>query len=101
MGFGLEPRFGFRLVHDFAIAMRDAQCAVRGKRAQSGNHPYPMIAGASLHRGRMDELEPRTDHKDEAASADLARRLARYRRRVEAEGRKRSLHLIDRAIEDA
>jgi hypothetical protein len=49
----------------------------------------------------MNEPEPKTDHKDEAASADLARRLARYRSRVEAEGRKRSLHLIDQAIKDA
>jgi ribosomal 50S subunit-associated protein YjgA (DUF615 family) len=32
---------------------------------------------------------------------DLAKRLARYRRRVEAEGRKRSLRFIDRAISDA
>lgn len=37
----------------------------------------------------------------EAADADLARRLARYRRRVEAEGRPRSVKLIDRAIRDA
>jgi len=34
-----------------------------------------------------------------SAKSDLARRLARYRRRVEAEGRPRSLKLIDRAIE--
>ena len=33
-------------------------------------------------------------------SADLTRRLARYRTRVEAEGCKRSLQVIDRAIED-
>lgn len=39
--------------------------------------------------------------EDESAESDLARRLARYRRRVEAEGRPRSLKLIDRAIEDA
>lgn len=37
----------------------------------------------------------------EAEQSDLARRLARYRRRVEAEGRPRSVKLIDRAIEDA
>ena len=40
-------------------------------------------------------------HDDAEAASDLARRLARYRRRVEAEGRPRSLKLIDRAIEDA
>ena len=50
----------------------------------------------------MKEFEPEADiDKDDAASADLARRLARYRSRVEAEGRKRSLHLIDQAIKDA
>jgi len=38
---------------------------------------------------------------EESADCDLARRLARYRRRVEAEGRLRSVKLIDRAIEDA
>ena len=48
----------------------------------------------------MEKLD--SDHRDnEAGGSDLARRLARYRRRVEAEGRKRSLHLIDRAISDA
>ena len=39
--------------------------------------------------------------EDESAESDLARRLARYRRRVEAEGRPRSVKFIDRAIEDA
>ncbi|HVU29659.1 MAG TPA: hypothetical protein VHE36_04585 [Sphingomicrobium sp.] len=34
-------------------------------------------------------------------SADLKRRLARYRKRVEAEGRNRSVELLDRAIRDA
>jgi hypothetical protein len=38
---------------------------------------------------------------EDSAQSDLARRLARYRRRVEAEGRPRSLKFIDRAIEDA
>ena len=37
----------------------------------------------------------------DANKADLAQRLARYRRRVEAEGRVRSVKLIDRAIRDA
>lgn len=50
----------------------------------------------------MDKLDPVISPRaeDEAAS-DLVRRLARYRRRVEAEGRPRSLRLIDRAIKDA
>ena len=39
--------------------------------------------------------------EDDSAESDLARRLARYRRRVEAEGRPRSVKFIDRAIEDA
>jgi hypothetical protein len=38
---------------------------------------------------------------DPPADADLARRLERYRRRVEAEGRPRSVKVIDRAIEAA
>jgi hypothetical protein len=41
------------------------------------------------------------DNNSQAASADLARRLARYRTRVEAEGRRRSLRVIDRAITEA
>jgi hypothetical protein len=55
----------------------------------------------------MEELDPvrASDEKDkdetEAGASDLARRLAQYRRRVEAEGRPRSVKLIDRAIEDA
>jgi hypothetical protein len=40
--------------------------------------------------------DPSTDKAD-----DLATRLERYRRRVESEGRKRSLRIIDRAISDA
>jgi hypothetical protein len=49
----------------------------------------------------MENIEPATPNEEESAACDLARRLARYRRRVEAEGRPRSLRLIDRAIEDA
>ena len=50
----------------------------------------------------MEEADPEIP-KDESdgADSDLARRLTRYRLRVEAEGRPRSLRLIDRAIEDA
>ena len=33
--------------------------------------------------------------------SDLTRRLERYRQRVDSEGRKRSLRIIDRAISDA
>jgi hypothetical protein len=49
-----------------------------------------------------EKLDPAALPEAEAsADFDLARRLARYRRRVEAEGRPRSLKLIDRAIADA
>jgi hypothetical protein len=47
-----------------------------------------------------EKLEPNSV-PEESAESDLARRLERYRRRVEAEGRPRSVKLIDRAIEDA
>jgi hypothetical protein len=50
----------------------------------------------------MEKIEPAAPGKqDDVAASDLVGRLARYRRRVEAEGRPRSLRLIDRAIEDA
>ena len=49
----------------------------------------------------MENIEPAAPNEEESTACDLARRLARYRRRVEAEGRPRSLRLIDRAIEDA
>jgi hypothetical protein len=50
----------------------------------------------------MESDEPAGPNEEEvSADSDLARRLARYRRRVEAEGRPRSLRLIDRAIKDA
>jgi hypothetical protein len=50
----------------------------------------------------MEKLDPTIPPRDEDDGAsDLARRLARYRRRVEAEGRARSVKLIDGAIRDA
>ena len=52
--------------------------------------------------GLMNKLDPPTeDDTCQGAAVDLARRLARYRTRVEAEGRKRSLQVIDKAIRDA
>jgi len=42
---------------------------------------------------------PALPDRDDSSGSDLARRLARYRRQVEAEGRPHSLKLIDRAIE--
>jgi hypothetical protein len=50
----------------------------------------------------MDSPKPGVPAEDDAsADSDLARRLARYRRRVESEDRPRSVKVIDRAIEDA
>ena len=50
----------------------------------------------------MQKSESQTDDDNpHSQSADLARRLERYRARVAAEGRKRSLQVIDRAIRNA
>jgi hypothetical protein len=50
----------------------------------------------------MEKLDPRIPAEEpDSLASDLARRLARYRRRVEAEGRPRSVRVIDRAIQDA
>jgi hypothetical protein len=50
----------------------------------------------------MDKSNPAIPrNEDESPASDLARRLARYRRRIEAEGRPRSVRFIDRAIDDA
>ena len=50
----------------------------------------------------MKKIDRKTGEEGQAAAdCDLARRLERYRRRVEAEGRPRSVQLIDKAIEDA
>lgn len=50
----------------------------------------------------MDSHDPANSAEENILRAsDLARRLARYRQRVEEEGRPRSVKLIDRAIEDA
>ncbi len=55
----------------------------------------------ATYKSRMDKHgRDMTDDELKPSSADLARRLERYRRRVEAEGRQRSLRVIDRAIED-
>lgn len=49
----------------------------------------------------MDQLDPIPEKGDDSEQADLVRRLARYRLRVRAEGRTRSLRLIDSALDDA
>ena len=46
-------------------------------------------------------IEAANTDPEHTEKADLARRLARYRRRLAAEGRVRSVKLIDRAIRDA
>ena len=52
--------------------------------------------------GAMEKSDPLTPSEGgECAQSDLERRLARYRRRLEAEGRPRSVKVLDRAIEDA
>jgi hypothetical protein len=38
---------------------------------------------------------------DRSAASDLAKRLTRYRRRLEAEGRVRTLRILDREIGEA
>jgi hypothetical protein len=50
----------------------------------------------------MKKPDPQTtDGNSENPSSDLTHRLERYRTRVAAEGRRRSLTVIDRAIKDA
>ena len=50
---------------------------------------------------KIDPAKPPKPLAPDAGANDLASRLARYRRRIEAEGRPRSLRLIDQAIADA
>jgi hypothetical protein len=50
---------------------------------------------------RMKKIDSTAKETGEGVASDLAHRLARYRRRIEAEGRPRSLRVIDRAIADA
>lgn len=49
----------------------------------------------------MDDADPVDPQFEESARFDLARRLERYRRRIEAEGRPRAVRWINCAIEDA
>ena len=49
----------------------------------------------------MDDINPSEFPLTRQSSGDLAARLARYRRRLEAEGRLRAVTLVDRAIEAA
>jgi hypothetical protein len=72
------------------------------RRASSGYILIQSGGAVSYPSGTMDNLDHETDlGKPEPGRLDLARRLARYRLRVEAEGRQRSVRLIDRAIADA
>ena len=66
----------------------------------SGMLLIQTIASARYLR-KMAGLDPSPGNDDQThRAADLARRLKRYRLRVEAEGRQRSVRAIDRAIED-
>jgi hypothetical protein len=56
-----------------------------------------LIAGRAMNDPKP--LATCRDPNPETQSSDLARRLARYRLRLEAEGRSRSVEFIDRAIE--
>ena len=62
----------------------------------------PRAAAYRYVLSTMDNHD-RADSAEESIvkASDLARRLARYRQRVEEVGRPRSVKLIDRAIEDA
>ena len=68
--------------------------------SHSGMLLIQTITGARYLRN-MADLDSAAGNDDQThRAADLARRLTRYRRRVEAEGRQRSVRAIDRAIED-
>lgn len=50
----------------------------------------------------MDKRDPAApDGPEHSTASDLAQRLDRYRRRIEAEGRPRSVRVVDRAIREA
>lgn len=60
----------------------------------------PNASERYLH-GTMKERDPGTpDPESPEAAADLVKRLARYRRRVEAEGRQKSARLVEQAIKN-
>ncbi len=100
MRFGLEPHVGIGLVHRVGHSKLRTQAQVPAARVIR-EHPYPKSPRTDCYvDGTMDKLDPSKGGKHEAGAADLARRLARYRRRVEAEGRQRSVRMIDRAIEE-
>ena len=56
-----------------------------------------LIIGQAMNEPKS--LATCRKHNQESQNSDLARRLARYRLRLEAEERSRSIKLIDRAIE--
>lgn len=104
MGLGLKRAFGCRKVHSTApIAMlpRESQSLCRAFRETFLSN---AVGGTAICTIEMEKADPSTSapvDAQEGTDADLARRLARYRRRVEAEGRPRSVKRIDRAIADA
>jgi hypothetical protein len=48
-----------------------------------------------------DSVPSKLDNADNSESSDLAERLAKYRRRVEREGRTSALERLDREIDKA
>ena len=84
------------------IAMLRAQRQFRSPNTLKESYLSKISVPIAISFLLMDELEPApSSPPDRKADDDLARRLARYRRRVEAEGRPRSVRLIDQAIKDA
>jgi hypothetical protein len=84
----------------FAIAMCESKRSLARPRAKQIylSNDCRTIVTCRL----MKKRDPQTDNENcQRGAVDLARRLARYRIRVEAEGRKRSLQVIDKAIRDA
>ena len=102
MRFGLNRRGEIGLVHERVHSNAKSTKAVSCPGRTQETY-LSKIAGRLATSGtQMDKLDPVSPApEEESADSDLARRLARYRRRVEAEGRPRSVRLIDRAIEDA
>lgn len=68
----------------------------------SGNLPIQGERAVPYVWAMMDSADPPPpDHEKDSPASDLARRLIRYRRRIEAEGRPRSVRVVDQAIKDA
>ena len=67
---------------------------------KSGNLCNAMTVIATLGK-MMDSHDPAPSKGGNSLASDLARRLARYRDRIAAEGRTQSVRVVDQAIKDA